>query len=412
VLSGDSQGKPADHDPAIGLLLTSGLILDPESLDPIANNGDGKSIDSVISAGLVNLLASSEVGSRIERRSPDGTLRALVGLPGEPVWIGGGGASPTTTVVTLVDGQPQVFSIAADNSVTVPGSAAPTALSPQIGAADDRAFAIDLAGVFAKGNAWDLLNYSGLAITSGGSIIEETSIDLVSNTLRVTPAAYAIGQVTISLRASNGSGEVDGLITIDLPPPAAPDIELLTVPTLNRQTGLFEQQVRITNNAGRGLGAFALSLDSLPPGAEVYNRSRTSAAGAHVITFEPRLDVGGSVDLQIEYFTPGRTAPAGMTFASEAIPLALAAIAGSEGRFAIDRAIALPDGSVLIEFPSTPGESYAIEYSHDGSHWHTCPSRIRAAGNRVQWIDSGAPKTTSHPSQRSSRMYRARLLAE
>ena len=79
-----------------------------------------------------------------------------------------------------------------------------------------------------------------------------------------------------------------------------------------------------------------------------------------------------------------------------------------EAGFAVDRCELLDDGSVLIEFTASPGSDYEVQYSDDATDWKISPVGIRAAGNRVQWIDHGPPRTDSPPSGRKSRFYRVR----
>jgi hypothetical protein len=75
--------------------------------------------------------------------------------------------------------------------------------------------------------------------------------------------------------------------------------------------------------------------------------------------------------------------------------------------FAIDLATVLPGGEVLLEFPSEPGGVYLIQYSDDNTVWKSTGAPITAGGNRVQWRDTGPPKTSPHPSAAGSRFYRA-----
>ena len=70
------------------------------------------------------------------------------------------------------------------------------------------------------------------------------------------------------------------------------------------------------------------------------------------------------------------------------------------------------DGGLLIEFTAAPGSLYEVQYSDDNADWKVSPTRIRAAGNRVQWIDRGPPRTDSPPTDKTSRFYRVREIAE
>ena len=69
------------------------------------------------------------------------------------------------------------------------------------------------------------------------------------------------------------------------------------------------------------------------------------------------------------------------------------------------RTVKLEDGDVLLEFPVTPGGTYYIEYSADLTDWKLVPSPIVPTADRYMWIDSGPPKTESHPST-GTRFYR------
>ena len=78
--------------------------------------------------------------------------------------------------------------------------------------------------------------------------------------------------------------------------------------------------------------------------------------------------------------------------------------------FAIERCVKLDDGAFLIEFPSVPGDCYEIQYSDNAVDWLASPTTIRAAGNRVQWIDRGPPRTHAVPPPAGSRFYRVKEL--
>jgi hypothetical protein len=65
---------------------------------------------------------------------------------------------------------------------------------------------------------------------------------------------------------------------------------------------------------------------------------------------------------------------------------------------------------VLVEFSTVPGQVYAIQYSSDMVTWLTAVPAITAPANKVQWIDSGPPKTVSNPAQQPVRYYRVILL--
>ena len=84
--------------------------------------------------------------------------------------------------------------------------------------------------------------------------------------------------------------------------------------------------------------------------------------------------------------------------------------AGSGG-LSIDRLMVV-SGGILLEFTAIPGHLYVVQYSDDNLLWMDSQVRIRAAGNRVQWIDQGAPRTGSSPFSTSHRFYRVKEVPE
>ena len=63
----------------------------------------------------------------------------------------------------------------------------------------------------------------------------------------------------------------------------------------------------------------------------------------------------------------------------------------------------------MLEWASVAGAEYMVEYS-DGQDvlktWKTAGPKVTAFANKTQWIDTGLPKTNSHPSTVGSRFYR------
>jgi hypothetical protein len=188
------------------------------------------------------------------------------------------------------------------------------------------------------------------------------------------------------------------------------DIGLLEIdisPNLELQSGLFTQEITITNDNPLPLAGFRLLIVGLPDDGQVYNAHVTTSGGAAIIDSNNDLGVGESVTLTIEFHRPNLDPNFTPTYSIEAAfaedpPEPAVAPAGS----AIDRMLILGSGDILVEFTTTPGAIYAIEYSHDMQIWHRVVPSITANANRAQWIDSGPPKTISHPSSVDRRYYR------
>lgn len=71
----------------------------------------------------------------------------------------------------------------------------------------------------------------------------------------------------------------------------------------------------------------------------------------------------------------------------------------------------MPDRSVQLEFPATPGLWYRVSYTSDLIRWVDCPTPMQATGTALYWTDSGPPGTETHPAGEPSRFYRIREVA-
>jgi hypothetical protein len=171
--------------------------------------------------------------------------------------------------------------------------------------------------------------------------------------------------------------------------------------TLNPQTGLFEQTVRVTNSSPGSVAGVRLHILSLPADVQVYNASgRTN--GIPYLQYNHPLASAATVDFVIEYYRASRQPiPSPVFIVEEIIPVSLT-VTNGVGIMISD--IALTNGAIMIGFHATPGHTYAVQYSSDMISWLTADPFIVAPANYVQWIDAGPPKTQSFP---ASRYYRA-----
>lgn len=177
----------------------------------------------------------------------------------------------------------------------------------------------------------------------------------------------------------------------------------------NPQTGLFQQTVQVGNLAEDIFAAVRVYVDGLVNGTTVYNASGTN--GAPYLQSLTSIAPGGSLDMMIEYYSPFRTPP-NPTFFAEVLPTKPGATPTPSGtEIPVSRALFLPDGTFLLEFPTTTNRFYVVEYSGDLKGW-TAVQQPPIAGNgtSIQWIDNGQPKTESVPAAAATRFYRIILL--
>jgi uncharacterized repeat protein (TIGR01451 family) len=187
-------------------------------------------------------------------------------------------------------------------------------------------------------------------------------------------------------------------------------VEALTPITLNRQTGLFEQRIRLSNRGAVPVPIASVWVSGLPVGVSLHNAIDVLAGSYSVQTMQG-LDAGESVEFLLEFYAANRQPFAAPTLTPTASGVTFPPIPA--GVMLIpDPSRQLPDGRFMIEFASIPGQAYAIQYSSDMTNWRDVHPFITTAGTRVRWLDDGPPKTESKPEQLGSRFYRVVLLPQ
>jgi hypothetical protein len=217
----------------------------------------------------------------------------------------------------------------------------------------------------------------------------------------------AVAMDTLGLASTS---TVSTVTVLSQPPTEAQ--ALVTDGVLVRQTGLFYQTVRVSNPTLAPLAALRLWVEldanSLARGVQVWNATGRSNAVPY-LSYNTSLAPGQSVDLQIEYYVPDRQPFPSPSFRTEVVvPDPPFEPAGTALGFV--RQVTLANGLFLVEFSTTVGRRYYVQYSSDMTNWKTALPAIMGTGSRVQWIDNGPPKTESLPSSESSRFYRVILL--
>jgi uncharacterized repeat protein (TIGR01451 family) len=172
---------------------------------------------------------------------------------------------------------------------------------------------------------------------------------------------------------------------------------------LNRQNGLMEQIVQISNNTTSSVPAARLVLSNFT--FRVFNAVGTNQ-GAPYVLYQSAIPAGATVTLVLEYFIPGRTPVDDPTFFAFGVP-AVNATAPTNGVDATIRMTFEDTPRPLIEFPSEPGKSYRIVYSENVNFTGALFAQpdVIAPANRTQWIDSGPPKTVANTNS-TTRFYR------
>lgn len=179
----------------------------------------------------------------------------------------------------------------------------------------------------------------------------------------------------------------------------------------SRQTGLISRTVRLTNASagllpGGQLWLRGLTNDSLGNPITLFNASGT-VDGVPFIRV-PSLAAGATVALLLEFYVTDRqTIPAPVYD----WVLGIATAPALDGAAAVQADLRQVDGLFLVEFLTTTNLTYYIQYTDNMSQpsWLTSLPPVQGTGGRVQWMDTGLPRTLSQPD--TNRFYRVWVTA-
>jgi hypothetical protein len=191
--------------------------------------------------------------------------------------------------------------------------------------------------------------------------------------------------------------------TIEIVGQSLPELTEAGPITLQRQTGLLEQRVTLSNTTGGTLTGFRILVGSLPDNVQLRN-AHGRIDGVPYIDVLTQLAPGATVSLVLEYYRPSRDLNFIPTF-TVARPGGPPPDPGSLGLLDVNLRVLRRDaGGLLVEFLSGKDRPYRIEYSDDLMTWKVSVPDVIGTGERIQWLDDGPPKTDSFPA--ANRFYR------
>jgi uncharacterized repeat protein (TIGR01451 family) len=221
----------------------------------------------------------------------------------------------------------------------------------------------------------------------------------------LTDKATAISAQTDSHPANNRVTNVTTAVSV---PATNLSLTVLSPITLNLQTGLFEQRVRVLNGGPGTASWVRVLVAGLASNARLWNASGTTN-GLPYVQSTGLLGVGSSVDLLLEYYVPTRVLPRNLTLTVQGgYPVTRPAITAA--RASLNHAALLPGNRPKFEFNAVPGQIYVVQYSRDLVTWRTALPALAPATNLVQWLDAGPPATEADPNLQRARYYRVVLL--
>jgi uncharacterized repeat protein (TIGR01451 family) len=184
-----------------------------------------------------------------------------------------------------------------------------------------------------------------------------------------------------------------------------------SIQTVNLQNGSLEQSIVVSNAGTTNVPAVRVVVTGLTN--ELFNAVGTNNGSPFVYLSAP-LAVGQAATLRLQYIPRNSFPFTNGQLHAFAVPLPNWTPSGfgistsTSTNINIRRIIMLPNGEVLLEFPTTAGKTYTIIYSGDMTFSNAiiAPPAIVAPANAVQWDDYGPPATTNFPSASSMRFYR------
>lgn len=239
--------------------------------------------------------------------------------------------------------------------------------------------------------------------------------------LKFTPSTGFIGAASFDVQGSNDSSGTGlssiatAAITVATVNPTT--LQIGTTGTLDRQTGLFDLDVNVTNTTAAAINGFRLHVDYSSyvksyPSLKLQNATSLANYPDVYVDYPYPVAVGATVVMHLEFYTSNRQFPNPFAPALTVTTLSSAQtpLPNPQG-IQVRRIVRLADGTILLEFPTTPHLWYRIQFSNDLVHWYDSQVPIQASATQTQWIDNGAPLTNAPPSTVPSRFYYVRQIA-
>jgi hypothetical protein len=182
-------------------------------------------------------------------------------------------------------------------------------------------------------------------------------------------------------------------------------------PQVSFRSGLLEQIVQMSNPTPSTMPPVRVWILDIPEGMQVFNATGFSN-GLPFVQYTLPILSGETAELLIEYYVPSRTPPATMPrlVVESASPVPPPDVTGEVQH--ISREPQLVDGKFLLEFYSLSNRIYYVQYTPDltNSSWTAAVPPITGSGNRVQWVDTGPPRTARPAAKDGQRFYRVILV--
>lgn len=279
-------------------------------------------------------------------------------------------------------------------SNTIPSGLVPVGISPA-----------SLSGLLTNGNL--VVNFGSIASGSSTQIflfIQPTnsgSFPITASVSATTVLDTNLLNNVVTNTISVGTNLVSSLVVTNI-----------ATQYFNGQTALMNQWLRVENFGTNDAPAFRLFVSGLN-GSNRLSVAVGTNSGQPFVLHNATVATNQGVDLLMEYFSPTRTNIPGLGFTAVAVPRVDLSPATNLATVSSDTVFVLTgkrlgSGAFMLEFPSLTNRAYTVVYSDDASFSNAVMSQpsVVSSANKKQWIDSGPPRTLSHPTNTPARFYR------
>ena len=198
--------------------------------------------------------------------------------------------------------------------------------------------------------------------------------------------------------------------------PIGPNLFIVGTSAWNPQTQLYEEFVTVTNIGIVPVHALRLYVGGLRNGVTLYNATGTNNNNVPYVEYNspllpfPAFTNGSSITFVLEFWVTDRH-PFTNSLTAVAIPApTVARLGGTEATKITEGFLDKrnPNWRFILQFTSTPGQTYTVEYSDDSmATWNISVPSIVASATSTFWYDDGPPTTISRPDPSSlTRFYR------
>ena len=253
---------------------------------------------------------------------------------------------------------------------------------------------------------FDLALASGQSFTTGSNVVVFLNFtvaagvtqSIASLMLQGTPVA---NQVLSTTGAPLPSYFISGAVIL----------KSLTDYTLRSQTGATEEALPVINPAGSvssltflRISFFDLGNDSLGNAIRLINATGTNN-GVPYVLIPSAIVPAGSFPLNVEYYVSDRVTKPNPRLVVEVVTSGYPTVPA--GTILTPDRLEFHLGRFKLDFTSSAGKTYYIQYSSSvAGPYETSFPGVAGTGGRLQWVDTGPPRTTSLPTAAGSRFYR------